>query len=255
MTLLILIGLTGTGKTTTVDALRDAGLDFSLLPNRRELTDQYIIQYLQEQEDVPLKPVTDRTERFTYTRRYREIHPGGMAEALERWSMANPSTSSGQVGQLSIVNDELRIFDGLRGENEVTYAAQNLTDVWFLFLDAPAFVRVERLLGRNDAFDQVEVVGGDGETAVSLDPSLTSWLTPQQLAQLEDDIRKSALTIEDVVAKLTIVQKERQNYNSDATLAALRQHAPNHLIYADTVAYSPEEIAQQVLNALRQEDD
>ncbi|NHZ72737.1 MAG: hypothetical protein GWP17_06610 [Aquificales bacterium] len=121
---------------------------------------------------------------------------------------------------------------------------------WFLFLDAPDFVRVQRLLRRNDLFDQTSVFDGDGETAVSLNPTLTNWLNEQQIAQLEHAIRSGELRAEDVHAKLTIVQKERQNYDPDATLAALRQHAPYRLIYADTAAHSPEEIAQQVINEL-----
>lgn len=256
--LLILVGLTGTGKTTAVNALRGQGCRFLLLPNRRDLTDRLIIEHLQQLDGVPVAPVPDRTQRFAYTRRYRELYPGGMAYAVREWLMVN--------GQLSMVNEkqaerngsrithhDLRIFDGLRGENEVTYAAQHIPNAWFLFLDAPDFVRVQRLLRRNDAFDQVSANGnGNGETAVSLDPELTSWLDDQQLAQLEYFIRKGELTIEDVQAKLTIVQKERQNYDPYATLAALRQHASNRLIFADTVTYSPEEIAQQVISRMDQ---
>ena len=81
--LLILVGLTGTGKTTTVNALRGVGLNFSLLPNRREITDEFIIGYLQKLDGEPVAPVTDRTERFVYTRRFREMFAGGMAEALQ----------------------------------------------------------------------------------------------------------------------------------------------------------------------------
>ena len=87
--LLILVGLTGTGKTTTVNALREAGLEFSLLPNRREITDEYIIAYLQKLNGDPVEVVTDRMARFAYTRRFREIFAGGMAEALREWLMVN----------------------------------------------------------------------------------------------------------------------------------------------------------------------
>jgi hypothetical protein len=250
--LLVLVGLTGTGKTTTVNALEAQGCHFFLLPNRRELTDRLIISHLQQLDGEPVVPVTDRAERFNYTRRYREMYPGGMAEALDQYLVISeqfPVNSSQGDYTLNTVN-WLLVFDGLRGENEVTYAAQNMPNAWFLFLDAPDFVRVQRLLRRNDVFDQVQANGIGGETAVSLEPILTNWLDDQQLAQLKYFIHTGELTIEDVHAKLTIVQKERQNYDPDTTLAALHQYAPDRLIYADTVKYSPEEIAYQVIDAL-----
>ena len=45
--LLILVGVTGVGKSTTLDYLQQSALRFSLLPDRRELTDRLIIGYLQ----------------------------------------------------------------------------------------------------------------------------------------------------------------------------------------------------------------
>ncbi|MFO7680283.1 MAG: hypothetical protein R6X34_09555 [Chloroflexota bacterium] len=91
--LLVLVGLTGTGKSTTVNALRNQGFPFRLLPNRRELTDQLIIPHMQELAGEPITPVPDRTERFTYTRRYRELFPGGMAQALEQLTIDNEAPS------------------------------------------------------------------------------------------------------------------------------------------------------------------
>jgi hypothetical protein len=237
--LLILVGLTGTGKTTTVKALRDAGLSFTLLPNRRAVTDQEIIAHVQQRDGQPIAPVTDRTERFAYTRCYRELYAGGMAYALEQLIMNN---------ELLIVNEgSFLIFDGLRGENEVRYAVQHLPQAYFLFLDAPDFVRVQRLLTRNDAFDRVE---GGGKTAVSLNPSLTNILTPAEQQLLLDGVQANQLSIVDIHAKLTIVQSERQNYDPDATIAALREHARDRLIYADTTALTPAQIAEKTLRAL-----
>ncbi|MFO7680282.1 MAG: hypothetical protein R6X34_09550 [Chloroflexota bacterium] len=141
----------------------------------------------------------------------------------------------------------LHLFDGLRGENEVTYAAQHMPEAWFLFLDAPDFVRVQRLLRRNDDFDQVVTRKNE---SISLDPALTGWLDDQQLAHLEYFIRQGELIPENVQAKLTIVQTERQNYDPDATLAALRQFAPDRLLYADTTKLSPDQIAQIITNEL-----
>jgi len=237
--LLILVGLTGTGKTTTVNALRDAGLSFALLPNRRAVTDQQIIAHVQKMDGQPITPVTDRTERFAYTRRYRDLHAGGMAYAVEQLIVNN---------ELLIANEGASlIFDGLRGENEVAYAVQQLPQAYFLFLDAPDFVRVERLLARNDAFDRVE---NGGKTAVSLDPTLTSILTQAEQQLLLDGININQLSIADVNAKLAIVHSERQQYDPDATIAALRKYAPDRLIYADTTTLTPPQIAEKTLRTL-----
>ena len=44
---IILVGLTGVGKTTVITLLQDS-LDFILLPNRRDVTDEIIIASLQQ---------------------------------------------------------------------------------------------------------------------------------------------------------------------------------------------------------------
>ncbi|MEM7030827.1 MAG: AAA family ATPase, partial [Chloroflexota bacterium] len=142
---MILVGLTGVGKTTTVEALTATGLTFANLPNRRIITDHLIIGWLQAQDGQPIETVRDRTERFDYTRRYRQIFAGGMAHALSQlW--VNPQ---------ELPTPHL-LFDGLRGENEVKYAAELLPNAFFIVLDAPNDVRIQRLLGRDDSFDQVE---------------------------------------------------------------------------------------------------
>jgi putative ribosome biogenesis GTPase RsgA len=47
--LVILVGLTGVGKSTIIAALQER-LDFTLLPNRRNITDEIIITSLQEED-------------------------------------------------------------------------------------------------------------------------------------------------------------------------------------------------------------
>ena len=110
--LLILVGLTGTGKTTAVNALRGQGCRFLLLPNRRDLTDRLIIAHLQQRDGVPVAPVPDRTQRFAYTRRYRELYPGGMAYAVGEWLMVNGQLSmvnETQVNQSSVIGNQLSV--------------------------------------------------------------------------------------------------------------------------------------------------
>ena len=105
--LLVLVGVTGVGKSTTLAALAEAGLRYHLLPDRRDLTDRLIIPAMQPRAGQPVAPVTDRKLRFEYTRAYREVNPGGMAQALA------------QLWIEPAVLPELLLFDGLRGENEV----------------------------------------------------------------------------------------------------------------------------------------
>lgn len=64
--LLVLVGLTGVGKSTLVEAL---GLP--RLPDRRELVDRYVLPRYGATPPLP------REERFRLTRRFREEFPGG----------------------------------------------------------------------------------------------------------------------------------------------------------------------------------
>ena len=50
--LVILVGLTGVGKSTVIASLR-AKLSFTLLPNRREITDEVIIRSPQQEDVIP----------------------------------------------------------------------------------------------------------------------------------------------------------------------------------------------------------
>ena len=154
--MIIIVGLTGVGKSTTLDLLAQA-IQFTLLPNRRQITDDLMISYLQQTEGQPVQPVTDRLLRFEYTARYRQKFPGGMAHALTQLTL-NPQNLSQPL-----------LFDGLRGINEIAYAAKHLPFSRFIMLDAPDLVRLQRLLNRADAFDQV----GD---AGSIDAGLQTWL-------------------------------------------------------------------------------
>ncbi len=234
--LLILVGVTGVGKTTTVEALASAGVAFDLLPNRRALTDWILIPAAQVANDEPQEAVAERTERFRLTRTYRELHPGGMADALSHLVLRQPA------------NQRWLMFDGLRGENEISAAVESLPNARFLVLHAPDFVRIKRLLGRGDAFDQVSM---PNQPLPTLDPSLTAGLLSEgQIEALLSQVAQGHFTLDELQAKLTIVRSERQNYDPAAALEALMQRAPDRTIFLDTVTYSPDELAQQVVDAL-----
>ncbi|MCL5964379.1 MAG: ATPase, partial [Deinococcus sp.] len=71
--LLVLVGLTGVGKSSLLEALA-----FPTLPDRRELVDRYVLPLF------GAVPPLDRKARFEITRRFRETHPGGVAEILAK---------------------------------------------------------------------------------------------------------------------------------------------------------------------------
>ena len=63
------------------------------------------------------------------------------------------------------------VFDGLRGTNEVAYAAVTLPHARFALLDAPDWERLKRLLGRNDDFDHI---AGKQMPGTNVDPGAYS---------------------------------------------------------------------------------
>lgn len=236
--LLILVGVTGVGKSTTVEAVRDGGLTFELLPNRRALTDWLIIPAAQQADGLPVEPVSDRGQRFALTRRYRDLHAGGMGHTLTQLYIAQQS-------------DGWLVFDGLRGENEVTHAAQQLPEAQFLVLDAPHAVRLQRLLGRGDAFDQI---ASDGSVNSDLVATVTGYaqdfLSKDEITSLVRMVEGGTVLAEDLIAKLKIVSAERANYDPATTISALQTVAPDRTHLFDTSTLSPEQIAASLIPAL-----
>ena len=110
--------------------------------------------------------VTDRRRRFDYTGRYRQRHPGGLAHAFSRLVLQRRPAVPGRGA--------VTIFDGLRGADEVSFAAQSLPLARFAVLNAPDVVRVERLLQRQDAFDQVSENSGGQRSVPSGQRSVPS---------------------------------------------------------------------------------
>jgi len=213
--LLILVGLTGVGKSTLVEAL---GLP--RLPDRRELVDRYVLPRYGAEPPIP------REERFRLTRRFREEFPGGVAEVLYR-GYAAPRP--------------LLLFDGLRGEAEVAFALEHLPQALFVVLHAREGTRLRRLLVRQDAFDRVEVAP---EEYTRLRELAQGVLTEEELSQA-----LSLAPVEEVLAKLKIVAEEKRNYDPHGPLRLLRGH-PRALVL-DTETLTPEEEAERVRSFLR----
>ncbi len=242
--LVILVGVTGVGKSTLLAALDANGAPHLLLPDRRELTDQLIISTIQAADGLPITPVTDRGLRFVYTRRYRALYPGGMAHALA------------QLWVSTAVGDSRLLFDGLRGANEVAHAASALPLARFVMLDAPDLVRLQRLLGRGDAFDQIQVashaVAAEATSFAALGVAAAREIfSAAEEAIILDWLQRGEVTADALRAKLQIVIEERQNYDPVLTLAALRQHANEATLYIDTVQCAPPAVATQLLTWLQ----
>lgn len=241
--LLIFVGLTGVGKTTTLSALLENTLDYTLLPNRRTLTDDIIIPEMAGKEQ-DLKTMC-RLQRFQYTRQYRENYPGGMAYVLTQLWV-----------NLQQVKKRL-IFDGLRGKNEVIYAAKSLPLAQFVVLDAPNKVRLERLLTRQDAFDKVQQNCGNADmnmgqltsfAALGI-PEASSLLNFSEENELFNLVRAGFVTPTELKEKLKIVLKEQNNYHPKATRLALQKIAPERTLVVDTSRYNPQQVANKILSS------
>ena len=258
MPVLCLVGVTGVGKSTAVTALRSRWGEISLLPNRRKIADLLVIPTVQGWDGEPPSAVTDRRRRFEYTGRYRQRHPGGLAHALSRLVLQRaaparpghltascaPSQQGGSVTMSS--GGALHIFDGLRGADEVAFAAQSLPQARFAVLNAPDVVRVERLLQRQDAFDQVaDLNSGSGfrweEVAEGRD-----LFTPEEQARLAALVDRGEVDGAELAAKIAIVAAERRNYDPLAAVEILRAAAPDRTVIVDTTTHSPAAVAAAI---------
>ncbi|MGB5050434.1 MAG: hypothetical protein WBO46_15930 [Caldilineaceae bacterium] len=227
--LLILVGVTGVGKSTTLALLEAGDPPVRQLPDRRALAD-LLIAKVQMDAGEPARPVTDRAERFEYTRRYREQNPGGLAQALSQlW--IDPAQWPQPL-----------CFDGLRGADEVSYAAEHLPAARFAVLDAPDVVRVERLLCRGDRFDRLSSVtaAGNGTALPGLDvPGAEGLFNVEEQTRLSALVTEGSVRADDLRAKVAIVVAERQNYDPAAAIAALVRLAPARTVVIDTTRNSP----------------
>ncbi|ABF45973.1 P-loop ATPase [Deinococcus geothermalis DSM 11300] len=227
--LMVLVGVTGVGKSTALRALQAADPGARVLPDRREVTDRVMIW------PISGGPVSDRAERFRLTARYREQHPGGMAHAL--------GTLTADTRHWG----ERPLFDGLRGREEVEYAAKTFPRWRFVALHAPDTVRVRRLLGRADAFDRTSAVksGDNLRAALAALPGAAAVFSPADLDTLAA-LEAEGHTPQDILAKTQIVVTERQHYDPDAAAAFLQTLPPKRALLLDTVALSPEQIAAAI---------
>ena len=230
-----IVGLTGVGKSTTLGLLQRSAL--TLLPNRRELANTIIIPEMQRQRGEPAREVTDRLARFELTKRYREQSPGGVVHALGRY-----------LEQTSFRGPLL--FDNVRGVDEVRSAAETFTTSRFIFLDAPNIVRLKRLIGRADIFDQVSrsVVATRLENTsftekLSIIRGASEVFDLYEVGRLEANAGIDDQVLLDAVQ---IIVAEQQNYDAEAALAYLRTLDDSRLLYLDTSKLSVKEVAARI---------
>ena len=245
--LLIIVGMTGVGKSTITKVLAEEGLDFTLLPNRRVLTERVIIAPMLKMQEKLVQPHC-RIKRLTYTRLYREYFPGGMGHILASLHV-NPEQ----------VNSML-VFDGLRGENEVRYAATALKNAKFAMLNAPNMVRIERLLKRHDSFDQIanqelednrQIVPETLTNFASLGvPEASAYFTPKEEQEILEIAKKRVVTNVELREKLKIFVEESQNYDPVPTKQILEaMNTSDRSLIIDTIA-SPQESAKAIISRL-----
>lgn len=129
--LVVLVGLTGAGKTTLARMLSASGC-VELLPDRRRLTDAVILG-----ENAA---TLDRAGRFAATARFRGAAPGGMGEVLAALSVAKRPAQP-------------HLFDGLRGADEIAYFAPRAPNAVFLAFQVSDKTRAQRIASRSDGFD------------------------------------------------------------------------------------------------------
>ena len=233
--MMVLVGVTGVGKSTSIEALRRTGRDLALLPNRRQLTDDLIISYMQKANGDPVKQIRDRSLRFNYTAAYRKKFPSGMAHALSQMTIS-PDTAG------------LLFFDGLRGQSEVSFAVEKLPKACFVVLEAPTIVRLKRLLDRGDQFDHVQV--SHDTRPVDLGDYATLFNT-QERNQIQSWVDQDAVTLVELQSKLKIIKQELDNYDPVATRNTLQQQAPDRMLAIDTSVHDPDAIAMQINQFLK----
>ncbi|MCY3916800.1 MAG: hypothetical protein OXG49_12375 [Chloroflexi bacterium] len=218
--LLMLVALTGTGKSTALDRLRarlgGAGMD--VIPTRRELADWIAIPMAQALADEPIEQVRDRARRFACTRRFAEQAPGGLAAAFSWLWLADSC-------------DGLLFSEGIRGRNEIRYALDHFPRWQIVELTLPPLTRLRRLSERREDFDRA---GGTADLT----------FLPRQLRREAAALVKAG---EITAAALAIVEAEAANYGF--TPFADGAAYPNYH-RVDVEERSPEEVAEAIIRII-----
>lgn len=226
--LIFVVGLTGVGKSSSLEGIRTQR-NITILPNRRELTDRIIIPEVQRWDGKPTAPVTDRLERFDYTRRYRERHSGGVVHALEGYLEATP------------VAFDTAVFDNIRGEDEARYAVNTFASSRFIVLDAPPLERLKRMATRKDSFDQVRATRLENDTFIA---NVQTIPDAEKVFDLYEVARLEAAGYDEdaLLTGVRIISCEQVHYDAQAALKVLEHLPEKRLLYVDTSTRSLEDV-------------
>ena len=219
--LLMLVALTGSGKTTALNLLkRRLGMPAGdIIPSRRELTDWILFPLAQAVAGEPISPVHDRVERFAITRRFARQVEGGMA-AIFSWLYLHGAAR----GPL--------LSEGIRGPGELEYALRHFPSWQIVELTLPALTRLRRLSSRDDRFDKAQ---GRADLAF-----LPRQLHEEALALLDaGEISPKALAI---------ARAEAANYGGQPFVAEGRF---SHYHRLDIAGLSPAEVADALADIVR----
>ena len=241
--LVVLVGVTATGKSTVLRTLTGLDLAYTLLPDRRTLTNLVMIAPLRQGTQDQNRPL-GRVDRYPYLRRFLQEHPGAMGDILASMSVA-PSMPVPLL------------FESLRGVNEVQAAATALPSARFIMLHAPDAVRIQRLLNRADPHDAVEnsspaplPEGAPLSFAALGVPGATNLVTLAQERELCAHVSSGSIAATTLVTTLRIILEERTLFNPDLTLAALRSLASDRLLVIDTASIMPDQVARACMEWL-----
>jgi dephospho-CoA kinase len=241
--IIFIVGLTGVGKSTTLSALKSSPLNFELLPNRRELADTIIIPEMQRAEGKEQRAEKDRLERFRLTAKYRELYPAGMVHALQQHLS---SLLSGEIEGGFPKSQRAVVFDNIRGLDECKAAVEYFEDSSFIFLGAPAIVRLKRLIGRSDSFDQVAATRLENDSFIErlmLLQGAEKLFDVYELARLDT----SGIDESKIIDAVQIILTEHQNYNSAEAASYLKSKLDNErLLYLDTSQLSIEAVTVKI---------
>lgn len=215
----MLVALTGTGKTTTLDHISGQVRYRTDIPTRRELADWIVIPTAQILLGEPVQPVRDRAGRFRYTAAFAQHVMGGFAAAY---------------GWLSLRHaDHTPILsDGVRGHSEMGYALAHYPRWQIVELTVDLLTRLKRLTNRDDPFDTIS--GDDSLNALpdAIRPTVQTALSHGEIS----------------AAAVRIVTAEAAQYG-------LEPFAQAHPRYnrIDTTTRSPEQVAAQLSAILQPE--
>jgi hypothetical protein len=244
--LLIMVGGTGSGKSVAIQEITRRWHPDALhvLPNRRELTDRLVVAPLQRADGLEVRAL-GRMEKLAYIRRFRERHPSGLAYAFAQlW--ADGSRLNG---------NDLLVFDGLRGEEEVRFAVEALPQARFAALDAPVFVRLCRLVERRDAYDTISGPPtrplpnvAEGMLCERLGvPDACGMFSLEEEAALLGLLAGGQVTEKDLRDRLKVLAGEHSLYDVRAAIRLLEQLAPQRTLVVDTTTHNPQQVGERML--------